>query len=641
MKKSNEDIIEQFQFINGLEVDVDEGYPKIISSQFGGDPGRGFKELIQNLIDSYPPDLPLHERTGEIITGLNVIRITDFGSGLSLDKLKLLVTLGGTDKNNDSSKIGMFGIGFFSIFNPQLGTKKVAVTTFCEGHVVELAFIISDPYKKPKLKLTVLDKKITYSTSIEVWFNNPGSVKKCLHFAKSSLKYYPCKISINGNLYKSIWDEAKDKGIKVFQNNNVSGFLEPDTWQGNVSVLCKYEFIKLVPMDVYAKGGHNIYYDLRDYENKDIPYLRGYTATINNNNLRVTISRDSYYLDYNFDLSVSLLREMMMNELDKILDHSYNEQLVLANQFIMRHMIRNYVNDPENYAGRDETTTSVVKKLAEFPAYRLTDKYQKVSLLEMKQKLSKDLPLFFSEKSKNLSWLGGDFKNDFIVSPQTCHVHNGAPDFYTTLFSTIFKDIIDLDSIQTDNKKIAELVERKIISRAALQPYCKFIGETSLNSEQTALLIELNSILRNEAVREAISENIRIPVKNIKTTFFEIKEDGAYISTGLFRNDGEPLSTDFVSNFSSEHEKDYPEYDVLGSDILLGLRLDHPFIKYLVSSRNKHRAYYALTYVAHELAMCQKLLVPYSPFYHFVKEKTATAMRKALIKQMLEDQTKL
>lgn len=639
MKKETNKILEQFQFENGLAVDVDEGYPKIISSQFGGDPAKGFKELIQNLIDSYPSEIPIEERKGEIMTMDNKISITDYGTGLSLAKLKLLLTLGGTDKDNDPTKIGMFGIGFFSIFNPGLFTKKVIVTTKCDGQVVKLTFTITDPYKKPKIDISVIDTNINYSTQIEVYFASGESVKRCLQYAEKSLLYYPCQIKINDKPFESVWDVAKRKGTHLYADGQVSGFAERNYWHELVTVLCKYEYITSINLSNFPKGGHDLCFDLRDFESRNIPYVNGINSTINNNNLRLTISRDSYYLDYYYELSLNLLRKMMMDKLNDHLIQFPNNQIILANHYILRHRLRDYLANPENYESGDAVTNSVVKTLAGAKVYKLTDKYELVSLKDIKQLLSSALPLFYSEKRKNLRWLGGDFRHDFIVSPDQCLAFHGAPDFYKSIFGVIFKDIVDLDHIQQDSQKISELVTRNIINKSALTPTCKFVGEKKLEKEQVELLLEINEILRNKAVKEAISSNIRVPVRNIKATFFEVKEEGAYISTGLFNQMGEPLSEDFISNFEQTDEKENIPADVMGTDILLGLRLDNPFIGFLVESANVHKAYYTLTYLAHELALCQKLLVPYSPFYHFVKEKTATAMRKALIRQMLEEKT--
>jgi hypothetical protein len=631
-----EDILEQFQLANGLEVDVDEGYPKIISSQFGGSPGRGFQELIQNQIDSYPSHVPMEERKGEILTGDKMISITDFGTGLTLNKLKLLITLGGTDKSNDQSKIGMFGIGFFSIFNPLLHTRKVIVTTKCEGQVVELTLTVIHPEKRPMINVRLLDRKIKFSTRIEVHFDCRYSVQKCLRYAKKSLKYYPCEVTINGKAFESVWEIARQKGLTIYEDNLVSGFIDYGHCD-YIEVLCKYEYIVTVPISAFPNGGHNYAQDLRDFALKEMPYISGLHAIINNNILRLTISRDSYYLDYYFELSVSLLRKMIMEKLAESLSGCFDNQLILANQYIFAHKIKKFLEDPENFSCGDKTTKSVIKSLSEAPVYRLKDKYELVSLLDIKKMRTENLPLFYSEGCKNLRWLGGEFKHDFIVIPEACTAHRGAPDFYRKIFTAIFNDVVDLNAIQGDNKKIMELVERKIVNKSALTPLCKFVGETKLEKEQVELLIEINKILTNNVVKEAISENIGIDLGNIKATFFKVKEEGAYISTGLFKHTGEPLSEDFITNFTKLKSEENDDDFRINTDILLGLRLNHPFIDYLVESKNKHKAYYTLTYIAHELALCQKLLVPYSPFYHFVKEKTATAMRKALIHQMLSE----
>ena len=70
-------ILEEITLPRGMEIDLDEGWRKLISRQFGGSPGRGFNELIQNLLDSYASETPWAERRGEITTGDKKISIKD------------------------------------------------------------------------------------------------------------------------------------------------------------------------------------------------------------------------------------------------------------------------------------------------------------------------------------------------------------------------------------------------------------------------------------------------------------------------------------------------------------------------------------------------------------------------------------
>ncbi|HBZ22062.1 MAG TPA: hypothetical protein DEO60_13100 [Bacteroidales bacterium] len=134
-----------------------------------------------------------------------------------------------------------------------------------------------------------------------------------------------------------------------------------------------------------------------------------------------------------------------------------------------------------------------------------------------------------------------------------------------------------------------------------------------------------------------IEKNLHMKVKCIETAFFTVEETGCRISSGLFDQNGKPLNEKFISNFLQKtDENENRELKVSrNTKILLGLNLKHPFIQYLLSVHVARRNFYGLTYLAHELALCQKMLVPYSPFYHVVKQKLAQDMRKALIRNLL------
>jgi hypothetical protein len=137
-------------------------------------------------------------------------------------------------------------------------------------------------------------------------------------------------------------------------------------------------------------------------------------------------------------------------------------------------------------------------------------------------------------------------------------------------------------------------------------------------------------------IKDIISKNLQIPVDSIKPVFFTIIEEGAYLSTGLFDEHGKPISNDFTSNILEKSvDKISNILKKKKIDLFLGLNLDHPFINYLVECTSPHKEYYTLTFLAHELSLCQKMLIPYSPFYHLVKEKLAQDMRRVLMKNLL------
>ncbi|MCB0666493.1 MAG: ATP-binding protein [Saprospiraceae bacterium] len=628
----NKQIIAFDQLPEGMTIDMDEGWKKLISSQFGGSPGRAFPELIQNAIDSYD-DVPIDQRQGEIETTNYSISIRDYGVGLNRNKITLLMTLGGTDKRDDPKKIGRFGMGFFSIFNKALGTKKVVVETNCEGQPVQLIFEVIDPEKPPEIKVHFPEKPLAYSTKIEVFFSRYSSVPECLEAARKSLKYYPCNMTINGLPNRSVWQDAVDYGYPMYEEGSMRGFVEPGShyyYRHTVTLMCKYEYLGISNTYHFIKGGRNLFNDLRDFYDKGTPWLPGFNVTVNYDDLTLTISRDSYFLDYNFNRLVEFVNKMLLDKLAEKLK-AYDTELIFANQYIFRQKIRQYVNDPEAFKNQPYSMQKVVNILYTAPVFQVKDQPEKYSLADIYQKRTDGIPVFYSSDGYNENWLGGMFKHDFILLPKTCTVYHGAPQFYRDLFSTCLGEAIDLDTIQENPGLIKNLVEREIIKKSLLSPKCDFVGETRLDDNQQNLLLEINALLDNPEIVKVVSHNLRIPINKIHSLFFEIREEGIYLATGLFQQDGIPVSDDFVTNFVKGNDEKEEILDGVAHDLVLGLSVNHPFIEYILESDNKYRALYALTYLASELTSCQKMLVPFSPFYHLVKEKLATSMRKALI----------
>jgi predicted RNA binding protein with dsRBD fold (UPF0201 family) len=246
------------------------------------------------------------------------------------------------------------------------------------------------------------------------------------------------------------------------------------------------------------------------------------------------------------------------------------------------------------------------------------------------------LPLYYSPERTNLRWLGGTYKHDFVVIPDECRIISGAPRLFDSIFVAVYQDIVNLDSIMGNPKKIHDLVARGLVNKSALTPVFKILGIREISNKESKLLEDLYHILQQEEIAEMIGKNLQISINSIKPIFFSVKDEGAYLSTGLFDMKGKPISEEFLSNMTCPADDKNPQKINNRVDILLGLNLDHPFIYYPTECKNPQRGYYALTFLSHELALCQKMLVPYSPFYHLVKEKLAQDMRKVLMNNLLK-----
>jgi hypothetical protein len=636
MEKLN-DILETYLMPNGLEIDLDEGFAKLTERQFGGNPGRAFSELIQNSIDSYPTGTPWSERYGEIEKGRNWISIRDYGEGMSTERLKLLITLGGSDKYKDPEKIGQFGMGFMAMFNNKLGTKKVIVITRCEGHTVQLIFHVKAAGKRPDISLSVLKDAVQYSTLIRVEFDYADSVKSCLEYARKSLTYYPCKIKIDGDLFVSQWEKYGSKNNVIFNENNCHGLIRTGNNRYNITVLCKYECITNSSLNFFITGGHSAHNNLQDFYSRRMPYVPGIEIVLNINKLRVTISRDSYYMDWAYNEALDILTKHLKSYLLKVFENGIAYDIIMANQFILRNEIASYLKERDVYHNNPSEANQLIIKLANAAIYRINGRSGAYSLTTLYDMKRSDFPFYYSPQRTNLRWLGGSFKHDFIVIPEKCRINGGADHFFDCLFSTIFNDVVNLDTIQGDPQKIIDLVKREIISKSALSPRTKILGPKNLNLQEQSLLNEIEALLCDSGILNVIEENLHLKLKSIKPIFFSLEETGLRISTGLFDEAGRPLNDDYISNIVEPAEGDAGRRVKRDQKIklLLGLSLDHPFIRYLVSCGNPQRNYYALTYLAHELALCQKMLVPYSPFYHLDKQKLALEMRMALSKNLL------
>lgn len=419
MKNSEGNRAEPLFFPQGMEIDVDEGWRKLISRQFGGNPGRAFGELIQNLLDSYPSNISWENRKGEITSSRKKISITDYGEGLSRERLKLISMVGGTDKQNDKEKIGQFGIGFFSIFNPKLGTKKVKVTTRCENQSVEMLFKVEDPQKRPCISTRILESEIPFSTRIEAHFNKEDSISECLKHAKESLRYFPCNISINGNKTLSIWPAARESGAYIFKEGPCHGILMIESYFVRLTVLCKYEHIVDLTPGSLATGGHDSQWDLQDYHRGELPVVPNLKATINCNDLILTISRDSFFLGLSYQNMVKTLSKHLLLYLDRQLNSKTDPEVILANHYTLRKKLKNFlekrIDDPASPKTEEDL---VLQKLMDAKVYRLVGHKTLFSLLDLYTKKSFDKPFFFSPNQTNIRWLGGEFKHDFIVIPK-------------------------------------------------------------------------------------------------------------------------------------------------------------------------------------------------------------------------------
>ena len=625
-------VVDQIHKPHGFDFDLQESYRKLSSSQFGGNPARGFCELLQNAIDSYPASVPFEERTIDILATDSAICVIDHGEGMGLQRLNLLTTLGGTDKHDDPEKIGKFGIGFFSIFNPKLHTSKVSVRTRCGDNLVTLDFIVDElnPSKVPTLRTEVAETGTAATGSeIMVHFLSSDSVPRCLEQAKTFLRYFPCPVTFNGVRFeRTAWEEARKSKARFFKEGGRHGFVRNDMSGNYVAILCKYEHTMDISIAGLSTGGHNMTGDLMDFRRRSLPFVPGTWTVVNDNGLKVTVSRDSIMMDSAYDGLASTVGQNHLLELGRTMARDSAPDLIVANHYILAGQIRKHLKNPEA-ADTQDPHQRVILELADAAVYRLVGCEQPVSLRHIWDHRSGDKPVFYAPLGNNLKWLGGTFGHDFIVLPPTCQYFARPGPFYDQLFADVFEDCVNLETIRDRPDQIEDLVSRGLVESELLCPKCQLIGCWEATEAERRFLWELNAILAAPEVKQLIQQCLHLPARTIETALFDIKENGIIVATGLFEEDGNV----FDNLDTRENQGSAPAKQRRG--LKLGLMRSHPVIQHLLSVHDPHRAYYTLTFLAHELVGCQRMLAPCSSFRQWVMSELARGLRKAMINHLL------
>lgn len=621
--------VEEFVKPDGFGADRVEAYRKLINYQFGNDPYRGFSELIQNAIDSYESEVPLDQRSIELIATETSLSVKDEGTGLSLEKVKLLLTLGGTDKPGDSEKIGRFGVGFFASLNPVLTTTRVEVQTILDGERVKVTVIVNkdDPWQLPQLQAEVLDKgSMTRGTEVTVHFHNPASVGRCLSSARNYVEYLPCPVLLNGSrLAASVWEAAKGTDALEFKDRGCHGFVRLEGNSDTVSILCHYIRIISAPLSYIASASRRMNGDLRDYDGRFSCFLPSTRSVVNDNALTVTLGRNSVLRNWEYENMLRALADAHLLLLGRHLQGNRDPHLIAANQFLLRVEITALLSDPA--AAKDEPRTAVLLQLADAGIYTLENEKHAVSLREIYNRRSQGKPVFYSPSRTNTDWLAHGYDHDFIVLPPPCRYFGISNHyFYDELFAKLFGDVVNLDTIQDQPERVQELVKRGIVDPRLLDPECRMVGAWEATIEEKEFVAEINRVLAFPEVGRAIRDHLHLTARHFEATLFELEGASEYkVATGLFDDDGRALLGQFEGEQAAPPQR----------KLRLGLLRSHPLIQHLIRAKDKCRALYAITILAHQLARCQQLLVPHYSFRHWVTNALARDLRSLLAQRLL------
>ncbi len=600
-------------------VDAVKGYRKLASRMFANDVGRAFEELVSNAVDAYPPDLDREKVRVELAFGEKCASVTDWGEGMSLERVRCLLTLGGTDKGFSGDRIGRFGVGFFSLFDPDLQTAKVRVTTRCEDRQAEITFTVGDPAVPPAIEARALDEPLPYATRIEVTFRSARSPDVCKRWIEGKAGFYPYDITINNRKPLSIWKRGKH--TRLFDTGYIKGRIYSAV-KTEVRILCRYNYLRTLIPDQIAdecesEGGIDFL---------EMPKLPELCVDLNCNHLNVILSRNSFPWDAAAcrmakELS-SLLRGCLLRRLSEENPRlQVRHSLVYANQYVFRRRLGRLARDIRG--GRYVSDAASVEcRLFEERLFTLEGKRGLFSLMDMCKLKTSGLPLFYCAEMHSVNWLNRRYRHDFVLVLSKYRPQGMPSDYVAKVFQAVFGGFqVDLDLIGRNPEWIRKLVEDGIIKAEDLASDLRLNSRPPSDPEEQRLLEELSAWLRRESVARVLRSNFQFRVQDVDLGLFEAKGRDANVLAAFFDHEDKLLVRP-------------PKEIDAEARLKIGLNAGNPLFQSLKWSRESNRAYYMLGLIVHELTMTQRL-VPHSCKFYYVKHNVETELMVALQAELM------
>lgn len=254
------------------------------------DPFTCLRELVQNAMDAGSEQVDI--RTTYLSDPGGVcLEIRDFGEGMNRDIIDgKLTRLFSSDKENDLTKIGKFGIGFVSVFS--LKPELVTVDTGRDGEFWRIAFDGGTDFQLFELHAPL------EGTSVKLYKllphdNYPEFCRRCLETVSRWCRHSHVALTFN--------EEVVNRPLEVDSPCRV----EVKDALGQFS-------LGLFPEKVAPFGLYNTGLTLTEGEQES---LTGVTYKILSNHLEHTLTRDAVIVDANYHKVMSRLQEIAADNL--------------------------------------------------------------------------------------------------------------------------------------------------------------------------------------------------------------------------------------------------------------------------------------------------------------------------------------
>lgn len=254
------------------------------------DPFTCLRELVQNAMDAGSEQIDI--RTSYLPDPGGVcLEIRDYGEGMTREIIDgKLTRLFSSDKENDLTKIGKFGIGFVSVFS--LKPELVTVDTGREGEYWRIAFDGGTDFQLFELHAPL------EGTSVKLYKilpheEYPQFCERCLQTVAKWCRHSHVQIAFN--------DESVNQPLVVDSVCRVD--IKDPLGQFNVGTIDETP----APFGLYNTG--------LTLSEGDQEAIQGVSYKILSNHLEHTLTRDAVIMDANYHKVMARLSQIVENEL--------------------------------------------------------------------------------------------------------------------------------------------------------------------------------------------------------------------------------------------------------------------------------------------------------------------------------------
>ena len=621
---------------DGFQIDRKQCIKKLVSRQLG-EPLTLFNQIIDNLLDEYI--IRNYEITNRILIinflSDSVVTLANKCTGFREEELKALTTIGGTTKSNSPEPLyGIHGIGILSAVNPDF-VEKFFITFY---YIPDQMYMRIDFFWEEENLFYKIGKadinEYPFTCEFAVQMRDNSYVSRIEYIINQQLKYIPSPSFINGirvqNEFMNALFERSDSTHHIVIKPKYLGCI-------SYSILYNYKYITgIYDTATFLHGGHNKTTSLEEYTDGYFysrapfmyprilfPYIRNVNIICNSGNLSLTMSKEGFYLDYNYHSLQQFLRLALFEYLSNNFRQIENEVL-LNNIYIFKKQIKEFLAN-QNKTEDNDFEKLFLSKLAETKFLRIFNSPEIYSMKEILSMLKdSDKPLFYSLEGNNLNFAQGRFSHDFILTLSREFLHLESPDFFEKIFKEIFADVINLDKIFDNPGIIGKLIERGIVNREDVYPRVRFRAFRDLTGEEIKFIKETEAFFNRRPIRKIIEHVLLIRIRTVRIGLYNvINGDQLVLNASFFDRNGNFLLDDRESNIrkveNNPAEKTWVYSPDKNLDLFIGLNTDSVELKYVIRNSMLQPIEYSLMAICNQLVATQKFISTDSSFYYRMK----------------------